>query len=241
LTDGSPALHQDNPLKITRQRILKLGLVLVVVGVCFPVFYYIFFLHLIRVPTGSMANTIIPGDHLVAKKRAFGEVNRGDLIFFKYPKDTSVAYLSRVVGLPRETIEVRGRLIYINGRQLNEQRVTVKQDYDLDPDGLQELSTEGSGPYRVYYYSRDESDELGILPDSEAGDFGTTAPFQVPENEYFVMGDNRDNSEDSRFWGTVPRALVLGKPTMIYWSAHRDREGNESIRWNRVFRKIRNY
>ena len=192
-------------------------------------------------PTGSMANTIIPGDHLVVKKRAFGEISRGDLIVFRYPKDTSVFYLFRVIGLPRETIEIRGRSVYINGQELKEQRVTVKPDYSLEEDGLQELSTEGSGFYRVYYFSREEGDESGKAPDLEQGDFGTNWPFQIPDSEYFVMGDNRDNSEDSRYWGTVPRALVFGKPTMIYWSTHRDRQGGESIRWNRVFNEVRNY
>lgn len=220
---------------------LKLGLVLVLLGVGVPAFYYFFFLHLIRVPTGAMANTIIPGDHIVVKKRAFGEISRGDLIVFRYPKDTSVNYLSRVVGLPRETIEVRGRSVYINGRELAEQRVTVIPDQYFDEGGLKELSTEGSGPYRVFYFSREEGDESGMPPDSENYPFGSNGPFQIPDNEYFVMGDNRDNSEDSRFWGTVSRALVFGKPTMIYWSAHRDRQGNESIRWNRIFNKIRNY
>jgi len=181
-----------------------------------------------------MANTIIPGDHLVVKKRAFGEINRGDIIVFKYPKDTSVKYVFRVVGLPRETIEIRGRSVYINGQELAEQRVTVIPDQYFDEDGLKELSTEGSGPYRVFCFQ-----ESGMPPGSENYPFGSNGPFQIPDNEYFVMGDNRDNSEDSRFWGTVPRALVFGKPTMIYWSAHRDSEGGESIRWNRVFSKIK--
>lgn len=209
-------------------------------GVCFAAFYYVFFLHLIRVPTGAMKNTIIPGDHLVVKKRAFGEINRGNLIVFKYPKDTSVHYLFRVVGLPRETIEIRGRSVYINGQELNEQRAIVKPDIHFDSESLEELSVEGSGPYRVCYSARDEGNESGTPPGSENYPFGSNGPFQIPDNEYFVMGDNRDNSEDSRYWGTVPRALVFGKPTMIYWSAHRDREGNESIRWNRVFNKIPN-
>jgi signal peptidase I len=226
-------------LKTTRKRILKLGLVIVLLGAGGAVFYYVFFLHLVRVPTGAMSNTIIPGDHLVVKKRAFGEINRGDLILFKYPKDTSVTYLFRVIGLPRETIEVRGRFVYINGKELKEQRVIVEPYYEAD--ALPELSTEGSGPYRVFYFSREEADESAMPSDLEKTEFGLNGPFQIPDNEYFVMGDNRDNSEDSRFWGTVPRALVFGKPTMIYWSASRDRQGNESIRWDRVFLKIRNY
>jgi signal peptidase I len=188
-----------------------------------------------------MANTVIPGDQLVVKKRAFGQLNRGDVVVFRYPKDTSVLHLFRVIGLPRETIEVSGRSVYINGEELKEQRVMVKSSYDLGPDGLQELSTEGSGPYRVFYVSHAEGEESEMLPDSEEGLFGTNGPLQIPNNEYFLMGDSRDNSEDSRFWGTLPRALVFGKATMIYWSTHRDKEGNESIRWNRVFRKLRNY
>jgi len=202
-----------------------------------PAFYYRFFLHLVRVPTGAMANTIIPGYCLVVKKRAFGKINRGDIIVFSYPKDTSVKYIFRVIGLPRETVEVRGMSVYINGKELSEQRVMVKPDEGGDV--LQELSTEGSGPYRVYYFARDGNDEgSGISSDLQENTFGTRAPLQIPDNEYFVMGDNRDNSNDSRFWGTVPQALIFGKPTVIYFSSHREKDGNETIRSERIFRKI---
>lgn len=180
-----------------------------------------------------MSNTVIPGDHLIVKKRAFGEIKRGDIIIFKYPKDPSIKYIFRVVGLPRETIEIRGRSVYINGEELAEQRVTVVPDQYFDEDGLTELSTEGTGPYRVFYFG-----ESGRSPDLQENIFGINRSFQIPDNEYFVMGDNRDNSYDSRFWGTVPRGLVCGKPTMIYWSVHRDSQGNENIRWKRVFSKL---
>lgn len=182
-----------------------------------------------------MANTILPGDCLVIKKRAFGEINRGDIIVFSYPKDTSVKYIFRVVGLPRETIEVRGRLVYINGKELNEERITVKADYDFEAGVLQETSRQGNGPYSVFHFAGEDGDLSGVLPE---GGFGLHGAFQIPDNEYFVMGDNRDNSNDSRFWGTVPRGLVFGKPTLIYFSSHRQKDGNEAIRWNRIFRKI---
>lgn len=175
-----------------------------------------------------MAYTIIPGDHLVVQKRAFGEIHRGDIIVFKYPKDTSVHYVKRVIGLPGETIEVRGMLVYVNGKELNEERVMVTPN--IEPDMLEELATEGSGPYRVFYFSRDEHVE-----DPADGKFGKGASFQIPDGEYFVMGDNRDNSEDSRYWGTVPRNLVFGKPTLIYFSSTR----HDEIRWKRIFKKIR--
>ena len=222
-----------------RKRMLQLALVIVLLLVATPFFYYVFFLHMVRVPTGAMANTIIPGDRLIVKKRAFGEITRGDIIVFSYPRDPSMKYVSRVIGLPQETIEVRGKFVYINGKRLAEQRVTVKPNFDGDT--LQELSTEGAGPYRVFYVSREGLDQAGVPSDLDGGDFGTSGPFQIPDHEYYVMGDNRDNSEDSRYKGTVPRALVFGKPTMIYWSVSRDKAGNESPRWERTFTKIRNY
>lgn len=211
-------------------------LVLLVAG--FTASYYSFVLHAVRVPTPAMANTILPGDYVLVKKRFFGELARGDIIVFAYPKDTSVKYLFRVVGLPGETIQVRGILIYIDGQELAEERVIVKPDDSL-AESLSELSTEGSGPYRVYYSSRAKDDEAGRASDTEADTFGVKAPFRIPDNEYFVMGDNRDNSYDSRFWGTVPRSLVFGKASMIYFSVSRDKQGNESIRWSRVFTRLR--
>jgi len=215
-----------------------LGLILVVLGLCSTVIYYLFFVELVRMPAGSMANTIIPGDHLVVRTRAYGEVNRGDIILLLYPKDTGVRYLERVVGLPGETIQIRGRVIYINGNELREERVTVKTDVGLTPDALEELSTDGSGPYRVYFSSA-QADESSM--NSQDYPFGGAVPFQISENEYFVMGDNRENSEDSRFWGTVRRDLVLGKAMMIYWSVGADADGNEKIRWDRVFKEIQNH
>jgi signal peptidase I len=228
-------------LIIRRNRILKPALFLLLLVVGIPYFYYLFFLHLIRVPGGSMANTIIPGDRLVVKKRAFGEINRGDLIVFRYPRDLSTHFLSRVIGLPRESIEIRGKFVYINGSELPEQRVTVKPDNLLEAGLLEEFSTEGTGPYRVFYISREGVDVAGVSPDLETGAFGTKSSFQIPDNEYYVMGDNRDNSEDSRYKGTVPRSLIFGKPTMIYWSAGRDKMGNETVRWDRIFTRIRNH
>lgn len=216
----------------TKSRILGFGLVVVLLVVFAAICYYLFFFRMVRVPTGSMANTIIPGDHLVVKTRAFGEILRGDVILFDYPKNPSEKRVARVVGLPGESIELRGTAVYINGKELPEQRVIVEPNDE--PEALKELYTEGSGPYRVYYSPRDEG-----TPAQVDGIFGTNEPFAIPANEYYVMGDNRDNAEDSRFWGTLPRPLVFGKPTMIYWSAS-VKPGHEEPRWERVFKRIRN-
>lgn len=212
------------------RRVLLFSLALVGIGLVGGVFYYAFFPHFIRVPTGSMANTIIPGDYLVVKKRAFGDIARGDLIVFRYPGDSSTFYLARVIGLPNETLQVRGNLIYANGSMLQEERVMVRRDDFLKADAMEELSTEGSGDYRVYYSARNEENEYP---------YGGVEPFLIPDNQYFVMGDNRDNSQDSRYRGPVPRSMVFGKPTMIYWSEHQDASGAAQPRWNRVFTKVR--
>ncbi len=209
---------------------LRLSLVLILLGVGSVAVYFFAFLHLIRVPSGSMANTILSGDELVVKKRAFGQINRGDLIVFGYSGDPSTRYLARVIGLPRETLEVRGTRIYVNGKELDEQRVTVKPDDAFASDKLEELSTEGAGAYRVFYVIRD-----GSYSDFPGGDYAVNEPFQIPDDQYFVLGDNRDNSQDSRYRGPISRTAIFGKPTMIFWSEDR----NEEPRWDRLFTKLR--
>ena len=196
--------------------------------------YYVLFLKLIVVPTGAMANTIIPGDHLVVKKRAFGPMKRGDVIIFKYPRDTSFLYVFRVVGLPSELIEVRGRSVYINGEELPEHRVIVKPESRMKS-LLEESSSEGSGSYKVFYVEGADS----VSQAESDTQHGVGSPLRVPDKNYFVMGDNRDNSHDSRFWGPVPQSLIVGKPTMIYWSSHADESGVQRIRWERFFTKLK--
>jgi len=190
---------------------------------------------MVRVPTGAMANTIVPGDCLIVN-RLLGDVKRGDIVIFRYPSQPLIQYVSRVVGLPGETIQIRDTSVYINGKPIPEQHVFVKYPYDFDFGVLDEVSSEGSGPYRVFYFTRD-GNAVGILDQSRMK-FAGAAPFQIPNNHYFVMGDNRDNSLDSRYQGTVPRDMIWGKPTMIYWSSHQDQFHQKSVKWERLGKRI---
>ena len=218
-----------------RKKLLIIGIVVFIVSGVALVVYRVFFVKMVRVPTGAMANTIVPGDCLVVK-RLFGEVNRGDIVIFRYPSQPTIQYVSRVVGLPGETIQVRDTRVYINDREIPESRVFVRAPYDFDVGVLDEISTEGSGPYRVFYYRRD--DKYSANTDARHLVFGVREPFHIPNNQYFVMGDNRDNSLDSRYQGTVPRDLIWGKPTMIYWSSHEDQSHQESVKWERLGKQV---
>ena len=215
-----------------RKRTIILLAVLLVFGIGVTVFR-VFFVRMASVPTVSMANTIIPGDRVLLTK-LFGQIERGRLVVLQYDPQYAQRerqrgdhqyFICRVVGLPGETIQTRRRTVLINGKPLPEQKVTIRELRPEEP--LQELSTEGNGPYRVFYSGRstdDQSDFSADLP------FAGETPFQIPKDSYFVMGDNRDDSEDSRYRGPVPRNLIWGNVTLGYFSA--DMQTNES-RWDR--------
>jgi signal peptidase I len=143
-----------------------------------------------------MENNLLIGDHLLVNKFVYGihsgflakilpykEPKRGDVIVFKYPNTPEVAYVKRLIGMPGDKVEMKGRTVYINDQPL-------KEDYTqyTEPDSVYKHWPEGGGYY------------------------------QVPPGHYFAMGDNRDNSADSRYWGYVPRDYILGKALVIYWS-----------------------
>ena len=218
-----------------RSKILIVVGALLVLG-CFAAvqIFQTYFVQAVRVPTGAMANTIVPGDHLYVQ-RMFGDVKRGDVIMFSYPREPSIRYIARVVGLPGEAIYMRGTSVYINDRPIPEQRVFVKYPYDFEFGVLEEISSEGTGPYRAYYFKRGEE----VLPTvSDDMKFGGRDSFVIPPDQYFVMGDNRDDSLDSRVKGTVPRSLIWGKPTFIHWSAHADQSHRQKVKWDRIGKAV---
>jgi signal peptidase I len=216
-----------------------------------------FVVQAVKVPTGSMQNTITIGDHLLVNKFIFApgpplpflpmrEIRHGDIIVFKYPGSSTAwtgdlndptnrpyatNYVKRVIGLPGDRIELQGTKVIINGQELPEHVVTAENPGDdpRTPDLLEQnlpLQAEnnpppsGEGSYTVYYSAEHRLDKRGYferdLPIWQLT--GSSHVIVVPANHYFVMGDNRDNSADSRYWGFVPRELIIGRAMFVYWS-----------------------
>lgn len=173
-------------------------------------------LRVVRVPQGSMANTIISGESVLCSK-SVSEVGQGDIVMFKWPSDPNVMFLKRVIGLPGDRIQIRGIKVFINDQELAEARTFIEMD---DPGSkVKEISVErNEGPYRVYYIKRVwQEDEM--MDQASVMKFGVAEEYKIPAGQYFVMGDCRDNSMDSRFWGAVPRENIVGKAMMIVASA----------------------
>ena len=218
----------------------------IVVAVILALFIRTFVVQAFKIPTGSMENNLLIGDHLLVNKFVFGptvfglersilpiqEIKRGDVIVFKYPEEPGRDFIKRVIGLPGETVELRDKKVSINGTPLDEPYV-----HFLEPPGT-------SAEFREVT-SFDVRERYG--------------PITVPPAQYFVMGDNRDNSQDSRYWGFLPRDYVKGKALVIYWSydaglqAYHEESTGEALkglgsvfvhfftrtRWDRMLHQIR--
>jgi signal peptidase I len=171
------------------------------------------------IPTGSMEDTLLIGDHLLVDKLAYAppgtiskyllpyeEPKHGDIIVFRYPADISQTFVKRVIGVPGDHLKMVNRIIYRNGIRLNEPYVYHKFPYDAYRDNFPgELSQFGD---RLQDQLQRDMLEHHVV----------NGEVVVPPNSYFAMGDNRDNSLDSRYWGFVPRDNIMGKPLLIYWS-----------------------
>ena len=209
------------------------------------------------IPTGSMEDTLLIGDHLLVDKLAYAPsgpvskyllpydaIERGDIIVFRYPIDVSQTYVKRVVGIPGDRIRIENKQVFRNGQKLNEPYTYFKTEYiDSYRDNFP-----GTPNTRI----TEEAQEM--LEKHVVGN-----EVVVPPGRYFAMGDNRDSSFDSRYWGFVPRDNIIGKPLIIYWSydAPTERLASSTIsfdhaldllqnffvktRWRRTFKLIRGY
>jgi signal peptidase I len=179
----------------------------IVIAVILALFVRTFVVQAFKIPTGSMENNLLIGDHLLVNKFALapvssgiertllpiGTIKRGDVLVFKYPVEPDRDFIKRVIGLPGETLQLKDKKIYINGKPLDEPYVHFLEE----PRRNAELAEVTSSDVRENY-----------------------GPVTVPLNQDFMMGDNRDNSADSR-WGFMPREHVKGKALLIYWSYNR--------------------
>lgn len=215
-----------------------------VVTVIMALFGMTFIVQAVKVPTGSMQNTIMIGDHLLVNKFIFApgesapflpqrEIKRGDIIVFKYPgnhydptkddradnKPITTNYVKRVIGLPGDRIRIEGRNVIVNGQPLPEHRIEAEDKGD-NKSPLEPKNNPPRKPgetYDVYYGPGSGHEQTSEDYDAFKHE-GNGHELIVPPNKYFVMGDNRNNSEDSRYWGFVPRDLVIGRAMFVYWS-----------------------
>ncbi len=183
----------------------------IVIAVILALFIRTFVVQAFKIPTGSMENNLLIGDHLLVNKFVFGPtatgierallpigtIKRRDVIVFKYPEEPDRDFIKRVIGLPGETVELREKKVYINGQPLDEPYV-----HFLEPPRSGEEFREVT--------SFDVRERYG--------------PVTIPADQYFMMGDNRDNSADSRYWGFLRRDYIKGKALVIYWSYEAERE-----------------
>ena len=229
----APVKPQGPPKQVIREYFES-----AVVTVIMALFGMTFIVQAVKVPTGSMQNTITIGDHLLVNKFIFApgtslpflpqrEIKRGDIIVFKYPgnpydpkrddrpdnRPILTNYVKRVIGIPGDHISIKGNSVIVNGDVVPEHRITAKDHNRKDPlEIIDEPPKKPGELYDVYYKPGPEDNE------QEYDAFQGKAELVVPPNSYFVMGDNRDNSEDSRYWGFVPRDLVIGRAMFVYWS-----------------------
>jgi signal peptidase I len=174
----------------------------IIVAVILALFIRTFVVQAFKIPTGSMEPNLLVGDHLLVNKFVFAptasdaervvlpmrDIRRGDVVVFKFPEEPERDFIKRVIGLPGDTIELRQRQLSVNGQKVDE-------------------------PYAHYLFPQGEGDESTVYDVRER--YG---PVTVPPEHYFMMGDNRDNSQDSRYWGFLPAHYVKGRALMIYWS-----------------------
>jgi len=189
----------------------------IIIAILIAMFIRTFIVQAFKIPSGSMKPTLQIGDHILVNKFIYGvkvpflrntiipvgDPKRDDIVVFIYPQDRSKDFIKRVVGVSGDTIEIKNKKIYINGKAYNDQYGVYVDQYII-PGSLQ---------------PRDNF-----------------APFTVPPNAVFVMGDNRDQSYDSRFWGVVDLKDVMGKAFIIYWSWDSEAFG---VRWSRLFNLLK--
>jgi signal peptidase I len=206
----------------------------IIVAVVLAFAIRVFVVQAFKIPSGSMIPTLLVGDHILVSKLSygmqwptdcelqwnvppvnchtsttlieFGKPQRGDIIVFRFPEDEEKDFIKRIVGTPGDTVEVRNKVVFVNGQPIDDKDFTQR----IDP---------------------------GII-DGTINPRDNFGPVTVPEESYFVMGDNRDQSLDSRFWGYVREEKIRGKAFRIYWSWSGQGAWADWVRWDRFGKAI---
>jgi len=209
-----------------------------------------------NIPSGSMKPNLLVGDFIFVSKYSYGfskhslpfsiplipgkifsnTPERGDIVVFKTPENNRTDYIKRVIGLPGDKIQIKNGIIFINGSEILRKKLNDFIDTD------KQSSNKRVRMYNEYFFNK----EVNILDITDNGIADNTQLFNVPENHFFVMGDNRDNSQDSRFISTVgfiPYENLVGKAQFIFFSLENARflqiwKWPNSIRYERIFQKI---
>lgn len=192
----------------------------IIIAIILALFIRTFVVQAFKIPSGSMLPTLLIGDHLLVNKFIYGiripfsgkilvpisSPERGEVVVFRFPKDRTIDYIKRVMGVPGDTVEIRNKKVFINDKAVEDSHAHLSSPSILNGD---------------------------VSPRDNFG------PVLVPEDRIFVMGDNRDNSYDSRFWGFVDQKDILGKAFILYWSWNINEpllsiKRLASIRWGRM-------
>ncbi len=205
----------DHPRETPVEFLASLAGVLVV-----GLFIITFVLQAFEIPSGSMEDTLLVGDHLFVNRVQFSppsrwmgplvpyrDIRRGDIVVFLSPEEKGLFIVKRIVGIPGDRIHLREAQVYRNGEKLNEPYILHKRgNYDPYRDNFPSVPADGQ-------YGVTSEEWMQTMPSFVQGE-----DIVVPPGSYFGMGDNRDNSKDSRYWGFIPRGNVIGRPLLVYWS-----------------------
>lgn len=220
---------------------LRAYIIITVLSLILALIFRFFILTTYRIPTGSMQPTLKPGDFIVASPLSYGfpkivssglwpwsEPQRGDVVVFSYPQQAEVSYVKRIIAIPGDKVEIKNEILLINDLPAT-YKIEENQSDSPGPDNFRIVSETWQNAHRRLVLSE------GIKNSS----FG---PIQLGPDDYFLLGDNRDTSDDSRNWGAVPKSLIKSKVLQVWlsldWQSKWAQNRFPRVRWERMFSRV---